>query len=172
MMKRKDLAFVYGYLVHLYFQAKKASPTLKKYPDGKSGIKDNIPGELRRKLRVLYEILEMASETAINIYAEEGTKVMHDGHTGSAANNLEENARNLLVKGKIYTIDTSLPADWFTLVQLKEFPGVLFSSSVFTPVEKSSRSFEDLLAEYGPDLESDFEAAKWTHRLLKKQGKI
>lgn len=48
----------------------------------------------------------------------------------------------------------------YTIVEVKEIPGVKFNALAFSPCEETPNDIQDLLDEYGSDLENDIIESK------------
>jgi hypothetical protein len=70
----------------------------------------------------------------MNIYAEEGTKVVA-WNTTSGYNSDKERFKRYFNKGEIYTVDYTEVGGWHTNVYLKEYPNVAFNSVQFEDLE-------------------------------------
>lgn len=73
----------------------------------------------------------------MNIYALKGHKVKCEKVT-SPSNYDEEIARKYLEVGKVYTVEKTQVNSSSTSVELQEFPGVEFNSTMFDDVEKQA----------------------------------
>ena len=166
-MDKEALSMLFQYLVfEKYLTSYKNKPETMTEKDEKEALVDVVAPDVRRKLRILYDILEMPKGDNINIFAEGGTEVIHNGQIPSFDKNLEDNARTNLSDGSAYTIKTCLPLENYTMVEIQEFPGILFDSAVFTPADKTIKDDDALLAEYGSDLDGDMaEARIWKEAL-------
>ncbi|EEG79079.1 hypothetical protein DealDRAFT_0353 [Dethiobacter alkaliphilus AHT 1] len=169
LMDMKLFGFLYSYYtVEVYLPLLKKHNPIIRVGDRESLNPDVVPINLRRKLRVLHEILERPGNNQVNIFAEEGTEVIHNGHVEALFEKLEQNARKYLREGWGYTIKTILAFQEHTLVETKEFPGVLFNSLAFSCPAGPAEDIRELLEEYGPELEQDLAKAE---RLLEEHEK-
>ena len=68
----------------------------------------------------------------MNIYAEEGTKVKYIGASDSQVRwGSNDDPRNCLIEGQLYTIDHTEVHSYHTKIYLKEFPDLKFNSCSF-----------------------------------------
>lgn len=90
----------------------------------------------KEKINKLKRMLIEKAEKDMNIYAEEGDKIIYEGSSDTQElnfmdNNTVANAKKYLKVGDIYTVKQTFPLSWVTFVELKEFPDVYFNSIHF-----------------------------------------
>lgn len=156
-MNLKKSYNLYSYFLYQYFNMLKERKFRIHTEDG--GLDYNlISPDLRRKMRILYEIKEPSER--FNIFSEEGLKFVFNGNLDrpSLGEGELDNAKKFLKKNVVYTLKTCIPLEMFTFVEVKELPGMVFNSARFSNYDAPAiKKVDELLAEYGPDLESDCE---------------
>ena len=158
-MDNEALSSLFQYLVYEKYLRSHENKTETKTEE-KQALVDVVDPDLRRKLRVLYDILEMPKGEDTNIFSESGTKIVHNGHIASITKALEDDAKQYLEKGTSYTVKTCLPFDNYTMIEIQEYPGILFDAAAFSPADTTPKDEDALLRQYGPDLDADLEQAQ------------
>lgn len=150
----------YGVLyAELWKEYRKLRSKKMETEEEKGSCDDKEFRETGRKLEILYDLLFRKGDE-LNIFAQDEFEVVYNGAVHSIANNIEENIKEYLSKDYVYTVQKITPYDCYAIVELKEFAGVLFEASAFSNYRAGNKSIDELLSEYGPDLDKDVEWAK------------
>lgn len=152
-MERTKYKLLYEYLSDKYFRYLDNGQIIVRDRKGCSLNSELIPERLRNKLKILYDIIN-SHASDFNIF-EEGNQVLFNSCPDCIDEGLESNNKKYLRNGWVYTIKTTIPLVDEVLVELKEFPGKIFSGC-FKAYQQKRRSIDSILKEYGPDLEEDF----------------
>jgi len=70
----------------------------------------------------------------MDIYAKPGTEIIFN-HPSNGYDHDQEEAKNHLILGSVYTVERTVVHSWHTDVYLKEVPGISFNSVLFDDYE-------------------------------------
>lgn len=142
------------------------------HKEGSEHLNENVINP--KDKRQLYVLSEFMLKSSMNIFSPKGEKVIYNGQgkiiknlpeavmNGVCENYLYDVCNNLqaeekheaskqLKEGGIYTIKACIAFQYFTLVELEELPGVIFTSNSFNRVNPE-RTEEQLIWTTGQSL--------------------
>jgi hypothetical protein len=171
MLDKNEFEVLQSYLIYLFEREFRNYPALVK----ENGVrKINLVDSIELLKRKMYAIESFLHDQYSDLmFATPGTKVR--------ARKLNQNPVLLiggtvpgykyLTEGNVYTISGVYTADWFSVFQLEEFPGLVFEDENLEILDKQLITAENFAEFYGDDLMQDLENAVALRGMKPKQKK-